>query len=268
MSPKVTSPASRPVALVTGASSGIGLDFARLLAEGGHDLVLVARSAGKLGELARELADRHGAKTRVIAADLSDPGAVPRIAAELARAGLEISVLVNNAGYGLFGKFTETDLTAELNMIALNITALTQLAKLVLPGMLARGEGRVLNVASTAAFQPGPLMAVYYASKAYVLSLSEALAEELDGTGVTITALCPGPTQSGFQAGAKMEESKLVKGKKLMTSEEVARIGYAAMMKGKRVVIPGAKNRLMAQSVRFMPRKTVTRIVKRTQDRN
>src|SRR5262245_27754402 len=157
----------RPIALVTGASSGIGLDFARLLAADGHDLVLVARSAGKLDELGRELEAKHGAKVRVIAADLSDPKAAARIAAELA--GVEIDVLVNNAGYGLFGKFIETKLDAELNMISLNVVTLTQLAKAFIPAMAARGRGRVLNVASTAAFQPGPLMAVYYATKAYVL---------------------------------------------------------------------------------------------------
>jgi hypothetical protein len=152
-------------------------------------------------------------------------------------------------------------------MIQLNVVALTHFTKLLLPAMVKRGSGRILNVASTAAFQPGPLMAVYYATKAFVLSLSEALAEELAGTGVTVTALCPGPTQSGFQAGAKMEESKLVRGKALMTSEEVARAGYHALMKGKRVVIPGFGNRVMAQSVRFLPRSTVTKFVKRAQER-
>jgi uncharacterized protein len=259
-----TAPATRPVALVTGASSGIGLDLARLLAQGGYDLVLVARSAGKLQALGKEL-EQHGATTRVSAADLSEPDAAARVVAELGETPVEI--LVNNAGYGLFGKFTETLLEEELAMIQLNVVALTHFTKLLLPGMVARGSGRILNVASTAAFQPGPLMAVYYATKAYVLSLSEALSEELDGTGVTVTALCPGPTQSGFQAGAKMEDSKLVRGKSLMTSEEVARAGYQALLKGKRVVIPGARNRLLAQSIRFLPRSTVTKFVKKAQER-
>jgi len=152
-------------------------------------------------------------------------------------------------------------------MIQLNVVALTELTKLLLPPMIARGAGRVLNVASTAAFQPGPLMAVYYATKAYVLSFSEAIAEELRGTGVTVTALCPGPTKTGFQAGAAMEDSKLVRGRDIMDSKTVARIGYAAMLEGKRVVIPGAMNKVLAQSVRFLPRATVARAVKRAQER-
>jgi short-subunit dehydrogenase len=255
----------RPTALITGASGGIGEEFARLFAASGHDLVLVARSAGKLEALARALAEEHGIAARVIAADLSDPAAPAKIARELD--GVAIDVLVNNAGYGLYGEFTETELKEELDMIQLNLVALTHLTKLFLPGMVARKSGRILNVASTAAFQPGPLMTVYYATKAYVLSFSEGIAEELRGSGVTLTALCPGPTKTGFQAGAKMEASKLVRGKDIMGSAEVAKIGYAALMKGKRVVIPGAKNRFLAQSVRFLPRSTVVKAVKKAQER-
>jgi hypothetical protein len=261
-------PASeRLTALVTGASSGIGLSLARRFAADGHDLVLVARSAGKLDELARELRAANGVGVTVIPADLAKPGAAAELAGELERRGIAVDVLVNNAGYGLFGAFTETDLATELAMIQVNIVALTELTKRLLPAMVARRRGRVLNVASTAAFQPGPLMAVYYATKAYVLSFSEALAEELDGSGVTVTALCPGPTASGFQAAAQLEASKLVAGKKLPDADSVAKVGYDALWKGRRVVIPGTNNWILAQSVRFLPRNTVARIVKKTQAR-
>src|SRR5581483_3923576 len=246
-------------------SSGIGEELARLFAADGYRLVLVARSTDKLNELAREFLNAFKTETRVISADLGRPGAAAEIAAQLD--GAPVDVLVNNAGFGLFGAFAETPIDKELNMIQLNVVALTHLTKLLLPAMLARKSGRVLNVASTAAFQPGPLMAVYYATKAFVLSLSEALAEELRGSGVTVTALCPGPTKTGFQAGAAMEESKLVRGKDIMDCKTVARIGYAALMKGKRVVIPGARNKMLAQSVRFLPRSTVTRAVMRAQER-
>jgi hypothetical protein len=254
-------------ALVTGASSGIGKDLAGLLAADGYELVLVARDVARLEELGAELARRHGVAAHAIRADLSDAGAPARLAADVQALGVEIDVLVNSAGYGLFGPFAETDLDAELGMIQLNVTALTHLTKLFLPGMLARRRGRILNVASTAAFQPGPLMAVYYATKAYVLSLSEALANELAGTGVTVTALCPGPTSTGFQAGAKMEASRLVRGKKIMDSQTVARVGYDALKRGKTVVVPGLKNKLLIQSVRFTPRSVVTSIVRSIQER-
>lgn len=256
----------RPLALVTGASSGIGLELARQLAEGGHDLVLVARGEARLRELADELRGAHGATSHVVALDLADPSAARALAERLERDGLAVDVLVNNAGFASFGPFVQAELDNELRMIQVNVAALTALTHRVLPGMVARGRGRVLNVASTAAFQPGPLMAVYYATKAFVLSLSEALAEELAGTGVSVTALCPGPTESGFQSRAKMEESKLVKGKRLMGSPEVARAGLAALWRGQRVVIPGVQNKVMAQSVRFLPRVAVTRIVKKVQE--
>jgi uncharacterized protein len=257
----------RDLALVTGASSGIGADLARELAQGGHDLVLVARGEDKLRALAAELEKAHSIRAQIIAADLAAPDAAVRLVAELEQRQLAVDVLINNAGYALYGRFAETDGQDELRMIQVNIVALTQLAKLLLPGMLARKKGRILNVASTAAFQPGPLMAVYYATKAYVLSLSEALANECDGTGVTVTALCPGPTSTGFQARASMQESKLVKGKEIMSSAEVARAGYRALMKGKAVIIPGASNKMLAQAIRFLPRSTVTRLVRSAQER-
>jgi len=246
-------------ALVTGASSGIGLELAKLLATDGHDLVLVARSTAKLDALAAEIGP---GRVRVISADLSEAGAAATIHAAVA----EVDVLVNNAGVGDFGAFAEADLSKTLAMIQLNVTSLTQLTHRYLPGMLARGHGRILNVASAAAFQPGPLMAVYYATKAYVLSFSEAVAEEVRGSGVTVTALCPGPTASGFQAGAEMEASKLVKGRKLPTSAQVAKAGHKAMLAGAVVHVPGLRNKVLASSVRVTPRPVIRRLVHKLQE--
>ena len=256
----------RQTALVTGASGGIGWELARAFAAGGYDLILVARSAAKLEELAGELRDRHGIAARALAADLARPGAPDDIFNELETAGTAVDVLVNNAGFATFGPFAETDLATELEELQLNIVALTHLTKRFLPGMLARRRGGVLHVASTTAFQPGPLMAVYYASKAYVLSFSEALAEELRGSGVTVTALCPGPTATGFQARADMLDSRLFSGPlKVMDAATVARAGYEGFRAGRRIVIPGVRNKLVAQSVRFTPRALVTRIVRALQ---
>lgn len=252
---------SGPYSLITGASSGIGLEIARQLAAQKRNLVLAARSAGKLKALADELRGAHGIQVEVLTSDLSASGAADALAAELIRRGWVIDTLVNNAGFGLFGKHVDTALSDEQQMIDLNITALTRLTKLLLPGMVQRAAGRVMNVASTAAFQPGPYMAVYYATKAYVLSYSEALAEELRGTGVSVTALCPGPTASGFQDKADMHDSALVKGKKLPTAKEVAAFAVKAMDRGETVAIHGTMNWLMAESVRFTPRKLVTRMV-------
>ncbi len=251
--------------LITGASSGIGLELARLFARDRYDLVLVARSEGKLRELGSELERAHGVKTTVIAADLSKPGA-PRQVVE-ALGGRPIDALVNNAGFGVSGAFAETDGEKELEMIEVNIAALTHLTKLLLPPMVARKSGKIMNVASTAAFQPGPLMAVYYATKAYVLSFSEAIAEELRDSGVTVTALCPGPTSTGFAGAAGAEDTRLFRTRKAMSSADVARIGYEAMKKGKRVVVAGFMNRVMAESVRISPRRIVTKVVRRLQER-
>lgn len=253
--------------LITGASSGIGLELARVAAGKGHDLVLVARREGALRELARELHDRHGVRAEVMAADLGLPGAAADVAARLRLLGIEIDALVNNAGFGLYGPFTDTALETELQVIQVNIVALTEMTKRMLPGMIARRAGRILNVASTAAFVPGPLMAVYYATKAYVLSFSEAIANELAGSGVTVTALCPGPTASGFQSAAGAEESKLVAGKILATSRDVAEEGYAAMMDGRTLAVSGWSNKLVAQMPRFLPRRAVTAIVRGAQER-
>ncbi|HYL72706.1 MAG TPA: SDR family oxidoreductase [Bryobacteraceae bacterium] len=248
-----------PTALITGASSGIGLELARILARERYDLVLVARNGQKLEELAAEL---KPAAVQVIAKDLTLPGATE----DIHRAVGRVDVLVNNAGFTVFGKFAETQLADELNMMQLNMTVVVLLTKLYLPGMIAAGSGRILNVASTAAFQPGPLMAIYYATKAFVLSFSEAIGNELAGTGVTVTALCPGPTASGFQERGKMQDSRLVKGKKIMDARTVAEAGYRAMMAGKPVAIPGLKNKLLTQSIRFSPRSMVTKVVRNLQE--
>jgi uncharacterized protein len=257
----------RQTALVTGASSGIGLELAREFAAGGYNLVLVARSEKKLEELAAELRDRHGVDARVLAKDLSKPQAPDELFQE-AGAPTPVDVLVNNAGFATFGPFAETDLGRELEELQVNVVALTHLTKKFLPGMLARRRGGVLNVASTAAFQPGPLMAVYYATKAYVLSFSEALAEELRGTGVTVSVLCPGPTATEFSARADMQDSGLFKGMLAVAdARSVARAGYEGFRAGKRIVIPGLLNKVGAQSIRLTPRGLATRVVKGMQAR-
>jgi short-subunit dehydrogenase len=242
-------------ALITGASNGIGLEIARVLAPD-HDLVLVARNTAALDTLAAELGG-----AQVITADLADPGAVARLIAAVPR----VDVLVNNAGVGDFGAFAEADIDKTLGMIQLNVLSLTALTHAYLPGMLERGSGRIMNLASTASFQPGPLMAVYYATKAYVLSFTEAIAEETRGSGVTVTALCPGPTESGFQTAADMELSPLVANKKLPTSAEVAAYGVEAMNSGVVVAIPGWLNRIMATGTRFTPRPVMRRVVHKMQ---
>ncbi|MFW6223999.1 MAG: SDR family NAD(P)-dependent oxidoreductase [Spirochaetota bacterium] len=247
-------------ALVTGASSGIGLELARKLAEEGFDLVLVARSADRLEALAAELRKQHGHGVTVITADLSRPEAPEEVVRTVAEAGITVDVLVNNAGFANYGPYLHSDRQRELDMIQVNVTALTHLTHLLLPGMVERGGGRVLNVASTAAFQPGPLMAGYFATKAFVLHFSEAVASELSGTGVTVTALCPGPTSSGFQERAGMEGSKLLKFG-TMSSRTVAEYGYRALMRGKRVAVPGFSNRLGTLAPRLLPRRIITKAV-------
>jgi short-subunit dehydrogenase len=259
--------AVHPIALITGASGGIGRDLADLFAGDGFDLLLVARSAGALHELAAELTRRHGVTAAAIVADLAAPGSPDAVRAAADAHGAAVDVLVNNAGHGLYGRFSETELAVEMGMIQLNVSALTHLTKLFLPPMLARGRGRILNVASTAAFQPGPMMAVYYATKAYVLSFSEALAEELSGTGVTVTCLAPGATRTGFQARAGMDRARLFRGPNVLDSASVARRGYAGLMRGERLVVPGVVNQAIVQAVRLLPRRLVTRIGRALNDR-
>jgi uncharacterized protein len=249
-------------ALITGASSGIGCALAENFAQDGYQLILAARSVAKMEVIAADLTKRYNITAIVIGADLETRDGAATLHAEIKRRGIVLDALVNNAGYGCFGEFKDSALADELAMMQLNMNTLVVLTKLFMPDLIAT-KGKVLNLASIAAFQPGPYMAVYYATKAFVLSFSEAIAEELDGTGVTVTALCPGLTASGFQDKADMNKSALVKGKKLPTSEEVATLGYQAMQRGQRVYVPGVQNWLFTQSVRFTPRSVVTAMVKK-----
>lgn len=255
----------RQTALITGASTGIGLDLARIMAAD-FDLIVTARNQTRLEEIARELQSQHGNRVHVIPGDLARPEAPAAIWSEVERRGLRVDALINNAGFGSYGNFAELPLQGQMEMVQVNIAALTHLTRLALPQMLERKRGRIMNVASTAGFQPGPLMAVYYATKAYVISFSEAVGNELKDTGVTVTCLCPGATATEFAARADMEKSRLFKMGK-MKSADVARAGYQGMMTGKTMVIPGAKNWLLAESVRFAPRRLVTAIARSIQER-
>jgi short-subunit dehydrogenase len=255
-----------PTALVTGASSGIGLELASLAARDRHDVVLVARRRDRLESIGRGLTEEYGVRATILAQDLADPSAPEALAREISERGIAVDVLVNNAGFGLWGFFAETTLARSLEMIQVNVAALTALTRLFLPGMIARRSGRILNVASTAAFQPGPLMAVYYATKAYVLSFSEALASETARAGVTVTALCPGPTPTGFQENAGIGPVPLLTPALLTKTTDVARAGWDGMNRGKRIVIPGLTNRILVQSERLAPRRLVTAITRRLQE--
>ncbi len=255
-----------PTALVTGASSGIGLELATLLARDRHELVLVARRRDRLEAIASGLREEFGVAVTVLATDLADPAAPDSIARQLTERSLPIDTLINNAGFGAHGFFAKTPPEVDAEMIRVNVMALTHLTRLLLPGMLERRRGRILNVASTAAFQPGPFMAVYYATKAYVLSFSEALANETAGTGVTVTALCPGPTVTDFQRRAGVAKTLLFRGPLLMDAPTVARAGYDGMMRGKRVVIPGVANRFLVQALRITPRRLATAVARRIQE--
>jgi short-subunit dehydrogenase len=254
-------------ALITGASGGIGLELAKLFAKDKINLLLVARSGNKLAALAGSFEQQYGITAKWLATDLTAATAAQEVFDYCRNNQLSVDYLVNNAGFGDFGFFAESDWTKQLQMINLNITTLTHLTRLFLPGMIEKRFGKIMNVASTAAFQPGPTMSVYYATKAYVLSFSEAISNELEKKGVTVTALCPGATESGFQQAAAMEESRLVKGKKLPSSEEVAEYGYKAMMRGKVVAIEGWKNAALVFSTRFSPRWMVRKIVRSMQDK-
>lgn len=258
----------KKVALITGASSGIGLELAKIHAEKGGDLVLVARSTSKLKDLQSELQEKFGIEVLSVPKDLSIPDSALELYDFVKEQGVHVEYLINNAGFGDFGFFHETEWEKEEMMINLNMLTLTHLTKLFGSDMVKKRSGRIMNLASTASFQPGPLMSIYYATKHYVLSFSEGIANEWKEFGVSVTALCPGPTKSGFQAAATIEESKLVKGKKLPTSSEVAEYGYEAMMKGKTVAIHGLQNRLLANSVKFMPRDMVTNTVRKMQEKS
>ncbi len=257
--------ADRKTALITGASFGIGAEFSRIFAREGYNLVLVARTADKLRQIASELEKAHGTRFLILAADLTDPGAPAYIIDQTTRADIQVDVLVNNAGFGQYGFFADNDLEECLRQIQLNVTTLTHLTRLYLPAMIERKDGGILNVASTAAFQPGPLMAVYFATKAYVLHFSEALANELSGTGISVTCLCPGATATEFHKRANATGMRLLKFGS-MDAQTVAEDGYRAFVAGRPVVISGFKNWLLAQSVRFSPRRLVTVIARKTQE--
>ena len=252
-----------PTALITGASGGIGEELARLFAGRGYDLVLVARSERKLQSLSGELCRAHGIQSRVLAADLADSGAPPRVFETLQQKGVAIDVLVNNAGFGACGAYAEIDYPVEARMIQVNIVALAHLTRLFLPAMLARRNGKILNVASTAAYVPGPFMAVYYASKAFVLSFSEAIAEETRGSGVTVTALIPGPTETNFAATAGNQDSRLFRTGTVMSAAAVARVGFDALLAGKRVAVAGVSNKLTVFSTRLAPRTMLAKITRK-----
>jgi uncharacterized protein len=248
------------IALITGASEGIGKELATLFAAAGHDVVLVARDQAKLHAVAQSLKKNHRIQAHIIVQDLGQPHAAETVYRTCQINGWAIDYLVNNAGFGLLGPFTTTDLSVETDMITVNVTALTQLTKLFVPQMVASRSGRILQVASLASFMPGPLMSVYYATKAYVLSFSEALQEELRGTGVTVTALCPGPTDTKFKHRAKMNNPPHVD-KSALDVRRVAQAGFNGMMKGQTVVIPGLAYRFFIFICRFLPRAWVARIV-------
>jgi short-subunit dehydrogenase len=248
-------------ALVTGASSGIGYELARYFARAHYQLVLVARDEQRLRAIADEFTSQFGVRVHSVPMDLSQPSAPTDLFDALAAQHLQVDVLVNNAGFGTFGPFAQVTATSQLEMIQVNVAALTHLTRLALDLMLQRRHGKVLNVASTAAFQPGPLMAVYYATKAYVLSFTEALAVELEGTGVTVTALCPGPTTSSFQERAGIQGARLVRGG-LMDAAIVARAGFEGLMRNQSVVIPGRRNQLLALGTRLVPRRVAARAVR------
>ena len=253
-------------ALITGASSGIGLELAHLFARDGYRLVLLARNRNTLRQIGDDLQTRYSTTVRIAPKDLAHPATPAELYQELQEAGVLVDVLVNNAGFGLTGEFTSTDWTQEAEMLQVNMVAATHLTKLFLPQIRAR-QGKILNVASTAAFQPGPFMAIYYATKAYLLSFSEALAEELEGTGVTVTCLCPGPVKTNFQRRAYLEGTRMVTSPLLVDVRDVARIGYEGMERGKRIVIPGWKNFVGVQMLRVSPRSMVTKIVRRIQEK-
>jgi len=256
----------RPLALVTGASGGIGRELALRFAAGGHDLVVTARRADALETLAAEVRAGHGVEVHVVPADLGRPVAAHALADAVAAQSLTIDVLVNNAGFGQYGPFADSDADRLTAMLLVNVVALTELTRRLLPGMIERKRGRVLNVASTAAFQPGPLMAGYYATKAYVLSLSEALSYEVRGTGVTVSCLCPGPTHTDFVANAALGGSKLFDAPGVMAVGPVADAGYAGTMRGDRLIFPKLANRVGTLGARFLPRGMLLRVVNGLQE--
>ncbi|MGZ8630909.1 MAG: SDR family NAD(P)-dependent oxidoreductase [Actinomycetota bacterium] len=262
-----TTAGSRPTALVTGASSGFGAEFTRLFGADGWNVVMVARSGAAMETVAQEVEEREGVEVTVTPKDLSKPLATAELMSSLDERGVIVDALVNNAGFSTYGEFWLDDPETQSSMLQVNVTALTELSRLVVPGMVERGGGRVLNLGSVGSFGPAPMTAAYAATKAYVLSLSLAMSEELKGTGVTVTCLCPGPTQTGFQERAEMHDSALVHDRKLPSAREVAEAGYAAMKAGKPYLVTGGSSRAFALGSRFLPRTVAARIAGRSQRR-
>ena len=259
-------PGTGQTALITGASAGIGVDLAECFAKGGYDLIITARSEPGLLDVAKRIVATHGVNVEVVSGDLGAINAGAKLASEIARRGFTIDVLVNNAGFGHAGGFGAEPKDPQLGMIDLNVRALTELTHIYWKDMLAKKRGGVLNVASTAAFQPGPLMAVYYASKAYVLSFSEALWEEARDTGVHVSCLCPGPTASKFRDRAGTGKTRLGKTSKVMPSMPVARQGYEGFLSNRRVVVTGGRNKMLITASRLLPRPTLLKTVRRLQE--
>jgi short-subunit dehydrogenase len=253
-------------ALVTGASSGIGLEFSKLLAADGYNIVLAARSQEGLEKLAADLQDQYNVKTGMFTADLVDAKAPQQIFESLKDEGIVVDLLVNNAGFGARGQFKDLDRQMQIDEIQLNVTALTDLSRLFLPSMVERKTGGIINVASTAAFQSGPMMAVYFATKAYVMSFSLAVANEVKEHGVTITCLCPGATNTSFQKRANAESTTLFNPLLMMNPKEVAKDGYRGFKEGSELVVSGFLNQLVALSTRMIPRQTAAAIARRLQD--
>jgi uncharacterized protein len=240
-------------ALITGASSGIGLHLAREFAQHGHPVILVAPVEAELQQIAESIRTEFGVEARVIAKDLELENSAREIFDELQRDGITLDILVNNAGKGQNGKFWETPLERDIEMIRLNCEAMVRLLKLFIPPMVQRGRGRILNVSSVGGFEPGPLIAVYHATKAFALSLSEALTTELADTGVTVTTLCPGPTDTDFFIKADMMQTRIVQQGNVMAPQPVATAGYKALMDGERIIVPGVSNKIMTFARRLMP---------------
>ena len=259
-------PSHKSTALITGGSVGIGLELAKQFASHGHDLILVARSRDALEAAAGTLEGKHGIKVTTFSFDLAEPDSPQKLFDAVVAEGLNVDILVNNAGFGHGGEFVETDLQRELDMIQVNVAALVHLTKLFLQPMVLRRSGRILNVASTAAFQPGPLHSIYFASKAFVLSFSQAIDEELRHTGVSVTCLCPGATATEFAERAGIGNTRLFTLTGVATAEEVARYGYSATMRGERVALPGIKNKAQIQALRLLPRALVTTLARKVQE--
>ncbi|MGZ3691914.1 MAG: SDR family NAD(P)-dependent oxidoreductase [Pseudobdellovibrio sp.] len=253
--------------LITGASTGIGFELAQVFAKNNHHLILVARSTQKLEDLKKQIESTQNILVEVISLDLSKSNSSETLFNEVRKRNLHVDILVNNAGFGDHGLFTKSNLSRNEDMIKLNILTLTKLTHLFLPEMLKNKNGKILNVASTAAFQAGPLMSVYYATKAYVLSFSEGLSEELRGTGVTVSALCPGPTQSNFMVAANAADVPLLDSLKIPTSKEVAEYGYKSLMNDKVIAVHGFLNNILAKGSGFFPRSLNRKIVMKFQSK-